>query len=111
MTRRQRDLLAFIAAYQHEHRGISPSVDEMRLALGLALKSGIHRIVLSLEAHGFLRRVPHRARALEVLRLPAVARGEALGPAEIAWCHTHAAAIRALIAATPDGDIAGRAAA
>ncbi len=69
LTRKQQELLLFI------HRrlgdgGVSPSFDEMKDALGLKSKSGIHRLITGLEERGFIRRLPHRARALEVLRLP-----------------------------------------
>ncbi|NNG02810.1 MAG: transcriptional repressor LexA [Inquilinus sp.] len=69
LTRKQQELLLFI------HRrlgdgGVSPSFDEMKDALGLRSKSGIHRLITGLEERGFIRRLPHRARALEVLRLP-----------------------------------------
>src|SRR5690349_13122914 len=50
--------------------GISPSFEEMKEALGLKSKSGIHRLISGLEERGFIRRLPHRARALEVVRLP-----------------------------------------
>src|SRR5438045_7534392 len=50
--------------------GVSPSFDEMKEALRLKSKSGIHRLITALEERGFLRRLPHRARALEVLKLP-----------------------------------------
>jgi repressor LexA len=69
LTRKQHELLIFI----HTHltaQGVSPSFDEMKDALGLKSKSGIHRLVTGLEERGFIRRLPHRARALEVLRLP-----------------------------------------
>ncbi len=69
LTRKQHELLLFI----HKHltkNGVSPSFDEMKDALGLKSKSGIHRLVTGLEERGFIRRLPHRARALEVLRLP-----------------------------------------
>jgi repressor LexA len=59
--------------YIHERikeSGVSPSFDEMKEALDLASKSGIHRLITALEERGFLRRLPHRARALEVLKLP-----------------------------------------
>jgi repressor LexA len=51
-------------------KGVSPSFDEMKDALGLKSKSGIHRLITGLEERGFIRRLPHRARAIEVLRLP-----------------------------------------
>ncbi|MEQ8344680.1 MAG: transcriptional repressor LexA [Sneathiellaceae bacterium] len=69
LTRKQHELLLFI----HERlkkSGISPSFDEMKEALGLRSKSGIHRLITGLEERGFIRRLPHRARALEVLKLP-----------------------------------------
>ena len=69
LTRKQNDLLLFINQRLQEN-GVSPSFDEMRDALGLKSKSGIHRLISGLEERGFIRRLPHRARALEVLRLP-----------------------------------------
>ncbi len=69
LTRKQHQLLLFI----HEHlgaQGVSPSFDEMKDALGLRSKSGIHRLVTALEERGFIRRLAHRARAVEILRLP-----------------------------------------
>ena len=69
LTRKQHELLQYINRHLAE-RGISPSFDEMKEALGLKSKSGIHRLISGLEERGFLRRLPHRARALEVLRLP-----------------------------------------
>src|ERR1051325_1240799 len=68
LTRKQHELLLFI----HERLGqggVSPSFDEMKDALGLRSKSGIHRLVTALEERGFIRRLAHRARALEVLKL------------------------------------------
>ena len=82
LTRKQHELLLFI----HERLGqggVSPSFDEMKDALGLKSKSGIHRLITGLEERGFIRRLPHRARALEVLRLPEgldAARGRAAKP-------------------------------
>lgn len=69
LTSKQRDLLIFIHE-RLEHDGISPSFDEMKDALGLKSKSGVHRLISALEERGFLRRLAHRARALEVQRLP-----------------------------------------
>src|SRR5690606_27485384 len=69
LTRKQRELLQFIQDRLGE-TGVSPSFDEMKDALGLKSKSGIHRLISGLEERGFIRRLPHRARALEVLRLP-----------------------------------------
>ena len=69
LTRKQHELLIFINSHLEEH-GISPSFDEMKQALNLKSKSGIHRLITALEERGFIRRLPHRARALEVLKLP-----------------------------------------
>ncbi len=69
LTRKQHELLMFIHERLKE-TGVSPSFDEMKEALDLASKSGIHRLITALEERGFLRRLPHRARALEVVRLP-----------------------------------------
>lgn len=69
LTRKQHQLLLFINDHLAQ-RGVSPSFDEMKVALGLRSKSGIHRLITGLEERGFIRRLPHRARALEVLRLP-----------------------------------------
>jgi repressor LexA len=69
LTAKQRELLLFIDARLKES-GISPSFDEMREALDLKSKSGVHRLISALEERGFIRRLPNRARALEVLKLP-----------------------------------------
>lgn len=69
LTKKQHELLMFIHERLKE-TGVSPSFDEMKEALDLASKSGIHRLITALEERGFLRRLPHRARALEVVRLP-----------------------------------------
>jgi repressor LexA len=69
LTRKQYELLVYIDK-QLRKNGVSPSFDEMKDALGLKSKSGIHRLITGLEERGFIRRLPHRARALEVLRLP-----------------------------------------
>lgn len=69
LTRKQRELLLLI----HERisaDGVPPSFDEMKEALGLKSKSGIHRLITGLEERGFIKRLPHRARALEITRLP-----------------------------------------
>jgi repressor LexA len=72
LTRKQHELLSYINDYI-TRTGVSPSFDEMKEALDLKSKSGIHRLITGLEERGFLRRLPHRARALEVLRLPETA--------------------------------------
>lgn len=69
LTAKQKELLLYIHERIKE-TGVSPSFDEMKEALDLASKSGIHRLITALEERGFLRRLPHRARALEVLKMP-----------------------------------------
>ena len=69
LTKKQRELLLFINQ-RLTATGISPSFDEMKDALSLRSKSGIHRLVSGLEERGFIRRLPHRARAVEVVKLP-----------------------------------------
>jgi len=69
LTRKQQELLLFIQERLGQG-GVSPSFDEMKDALGLKSKSGIHRLITGLEERGFIRRLPHRARALEVTRIP-----------------------------------------
>ena len=69
LTRKQHELLLFINE-RLSRGGVSPSFDEMKEALGLKSKSGIHRLITGLEERGFIRRLAHRARALEVVRLP-----------------------------------------
>src|ERR1700720_2937801 len=69
LTRKQIELLMFINQ-RLASTGIAPSFDEMKDALRLRSKSGIHRLISGLEERGFIRRLPHRARALEVTRLP-----------------------------------------
>ena len=69
LTRKQHELLRFIHERLRE-TGVPPSFDEMKDALDLKSKSGIHRLITALEERGFIRRLPNRARALEVIRLP-----------------------------------------
>jgi len=69
LTKKQYELLLYIDRRLKE-TGVSPSFDEMKDALELKSKSGIHRLITGLEERGFIRRLPHKARALEVLRLP-----------------------------------------
>lgn len=71
LTRKQQELLMFIHERMKE-TGVPPSFDEMKDALELASKSGIHRLITALEERGFIRRLPNRARALEVIKLPEV---------------------------------------
>jgi repressor LexA len=70
LTQRQHQLLRFIQGYLSNH-GVPPSFEEMRDALKLKSKSGIHRLIMGLEERGYIRRLPYRARALEVTKLPA----------------------------------------
>ncbi|MFT5539598.1 MAG: repressor LexA [Alphaproteobacteria bacterium] len=69
LTRKQHELLTFLSARLKE-TGVCPSFDEMKDALSLKSKSGIHRLITGLEERGFIRRLAHRARALEILREP-----------------------------------------
>lgn len=82
LTRKQHELLMFISRRLQEV-GVPPSFDEMKEALGLRSKSGIHRLITGLEERGFIRRLPHRARALEIMRMPSnIGGGEtSTGPA------------------------------
>ena len=76
LTQRQHQLLQFIHGYLRDH-GVPPSFEEMRAALRLKSKSGIHRLITGLVERGCIRRLPYRARALEVIRLP---NGVRVGP-------------------------------
>jgi repressor LexA len=69
LTRKQLDLLEFIDR-RLSRDGVPPSFDEMKEALDLRSKSGIHRLITALEERGFIRRLPHRARALEIVKMP-----------------------------------------
>lgn len=69
LTKKQLDLLEFIQKRMAKD-GVPPSFDEMKEALDLRSKSGIHRLITALEERGFIRRLPHRARALEIVKLP-----------------------------------------
>jgi repressor LexA len=69
LTTKQKELLVFIDARLRE-TGVPPSFEEMKDALALQSKSGVHRLIMALEERGFIRRLPHRARAIEVIKLP-----------------------------------------
>ena len=69
LTTKQKELLVFINARLQE-TGVPPSFDEMKEALALQSKSGVHRLIIALEERGFIRRLPHRARAIEIIKLP-----------------------------------------
>ncbi len=84
LTKKQLDLLEFIHARMQKD-GVPPSFDEMKIALDLRSKSGIHRLITALEERGFIRRLAHRARAIEILRLPdSIGGGNAFEPRVIA---------------------------
>jgi len=72
LTKKQRNLLLFINK-KLRASGVSPSYEEMKVSLNLKSKSGIHRLISALEERGFIRRLPHKARALEVIKLPETA--------------------------------------
>jgi len=87
LTRKQRDLLEFI--HQRVQRdGVPPSFDEMKEALDLRSKSGIHRLITALEERGFIRRLAHRARALEIVKMPDAMERPAFQPRVIAGDRT-----------------------
>jgi repressor LexA len=79
LTAKQHELLLFIDN-RLKGSGISPSFDEMREALDLKSKSGVHRLISALEERGFIRRLPNRARALEVLKLPEIRSAATVSP-------------------------------
>ncbi len=78
LTKKQLDLLEFIHK-RVQRDGVPPSFDEMKEALDLRSKSGIHRLITALEERGFIRRLAHRARAIEIVKLPESLGGEASG--------------------------------
>lgn len=75
LTARQKDLLSLIEESIRAD-GTAPSFEEMKSSLGLTSKSGVHRLLSSLEERGFIRRIPNRARAIEVIRTHSSFRGE-----------------------------------
>ena len=81
LTRKQHELLLYIDSRLSES-GVSPSFEEMKEALDLKSKSGVHRLISALEERGFIRRLPNRARALEVLKVPEP-RGAAATPSNV----------------------------
>jgi repressor LexA len=83
LTKKQYQLLLFIDKYIRES-GTSPSYDEMKEALSLRSKSGIHRLITGLEERGFIRRLAHRARAVEIVKFPAHGASSSLEPAKAA---------------------------
>jgi repressor LexA len=104
LTRKQHELLTFIQI-RLEESGISPSFEEMKDALDLKSKSGVHRLISALEERGFIRRLPNRARALEVLREPDTASPRSAARA----AHPLATNVAPLAAARPAPPVAPRA--
>jgi repressor LexA len=101
LTRKQHDLLTFINGRLNES-GVSPSFEEMKDALSLKSKSGVHRLINALEERAFIRRLPNRARALEVLRMPdAVQRAVSAPKGEV----VHADFRKRVAPLTPANDI------
>jgi len=80
LTGKQHQLLTFLIEHQQNEGDITPSFDEMKQAVGLASKSGIHRLVSALEERGYIRRLPNRARAIEVIKTPS---GTAVQPSNV----------------------------
>ncbi len=83
LTRKQHELLLYIDARLSE-TGISPSFEEMKEALDLKSKSGVHRLISALVERGFIRRLPNRARALEVVKIPEMKKGAEAAKAPVA---------------------------
>ncbi|TCM40833.1 transcriptional repressor LexA [Novosphingobium aerophilum] len=105
LTRKQHELLRFIQV-RLEESGISPSFEEMKEALDLKSKSGVHRLISALEERGFIRRLPNRARALEVLRQPEDATSKPARSTPAANSNDTAAPVRApQIAPAPANDV------
>ncbi len=98
LTAKQHELIRFIRQ-RLEDTGISPSFEEMKEALDLKSKSGVHRLISALEERGFIRRLPNRARALEVVKLPEDA---VTGPAKAATANDAMAAALTAKAVTPE---------
>ena len=82
LTRKQNELLRYIHGHLAD-TGVSPSFEEMKEALDLKSKSGVHRLISALEERGFLRRLPNRARALEVLKMPEAGGAKPSAPAKV----------------------------
>jgi repressor LexA len=107
LTRKQHELLLYLNRHLSDN-GVSPSFDEMKDALGLKSKSGIHRLITGLEERGFIRRLPHRARAIEVLRLPedmAGGKKEGFSPSVIPGGRDRAVSSAVPAASPDDGNV------
>ena len=104
LTRKQHELLRFIQV-RLEESGISPSFEEMKEALDLKSKSGVHRLISALEERGFIRRLPNRARALEVLRQPEDVTSKPAEPAPATGVDALAPLRRAAKASEPANDV------
>lgn len=70
LTKRMKDCLDFIDRYMKKSDGIAPSYDEIKKGIGLKSKSGVYRYIEALEERGFIKRIPYRARAVEILKRP-----------------------------------------
>ncbi len=111
LTRKQYDLLHFIHA-RLQKDGVPPSFDEMKDALDLRSKSGIHRLITALEERGFIRRLAHRARAIEIIKLPdSLDGGGGFAPEVIAGGRAERSAPAGLEAASVELEVMGRIAA
>lgn len=103
LTQKQLDLLRFIHERLKES-GVPPSFEEMKEALGLQSKSGVHRLIMALEERGFIRRLPNRARALEVVKLPEAAAPTITRPARFSPNVIEGSLGRRAPATDPDAD-------
>jgi len=110
LTRKQYDLLHFIHK-RLQNDGVPPSFDEMKVALDLRSKSGIHRLITALEERGFIRRLAHRARAIEIIRLPESLEGEGARLSVVEGDGSGVAAPRVSEAASVELPVMGRIAA
>jgi repressor LexA len=105
LTRKQHELLRFIHDRLRED-GVPPSFDEMKEALDLRSKSGIHRLIMALEERGFIRRLPNRARAIEVVKLPeqAVPHGTPRGRFNPSVIEGNLGRVRPKLVSAPEAD-------
>lgn len=102
LTKRLRDCLQFIDAYQGREGGVSPSFDEIGAGIGINHKSGVHRLVHELESRGFVRQIAGKRRAIEVLRRP----GDVPNPASLNITIPHAGKLPVAVARLcPEGKV------